>query len=231
MQRTGKVVDRLLALLGHIFCQLRYISRCCFPESRTCAQAITVGVVGQETPAALKGSDAADSGWVAYCPPRSVHYTMQNWVVTAAPCLWCCCHAALQSTFTVLGEGCITPGDKCAMLPPGPDPNQRPDLNLAHADSPTAQLAHSPPNSNRALWTSQSDLHAYPLEQWPTTWLRTVQEGMRAKDGQICVAIKSVPFEYIQKIVTDSDERQQLVQFAQEQQDLDIHLQVSFSKQ
>jgi hypothetical protein len=72
---------------------------------------------------------------------------------------------------------------------------------------------------------------SYPSDKWPSQWLASLSTGIRGKDGQICTVIKSLPQQFIQEVVPDGDAGQQLLQWAQQQQDLDIHLQVCSEQQ
>lgn len=67
---------------------------------------------------------------------------------------------------------------------------------------------------------------SYPSDKWPSQWLATLGSKIRIKDGQICTVIKSPPQQFVAAVVPDGDEGQQLLQWAQQQEDLDIHLQV-----
>ena len=67
---------------------------------------------------------------------------------------------------------------------------------------------------------------SYPSDKWPSQWLATLGSKIWIKDGQICTVIKSLPQQFVAAVVPDGDEGQQLLQWAQQQEDLDIHLQV-----
>lgn len=67
---------------------------------------------------------------------------------------------------------------------------------------------------------------SYRVDQWPRQWLATI--GSESKGVETCIAIKSLPLPFLEEAltVTGEEERQQLLQWAQQQQDLDISLQV-----
>lgn len=65
------------------------------------------------------------------------------------------------------------------------------------------------------------------MAHWPSQWLANLDVEVAGVDtSKTCTVIKSLPLTFVEEAVPDGDEGQQLLQWAQPQQDLDIHLQV-----
>jgi hypothetical protein len=108
--------------------------------------------------------------------------------------------------------GIIHKSGEIHMVPPGRDIKALDGINTLGPKLISANMLRS--------WDS------YPSDKWPSQWLATLSFGVRGKDGTICTVIKSLPRSFVEDVVPDDDEGQQLLEWAQQQQDLDIHLQV-----
>lgn len=111
--------------------------------------------------------------------------------------------------FSVLGEGVIGNGGNIHMAP----------LPVGNDPTATNMVQLSFPATIRS-WDS------YPQRNWPKTWLASLDSGMSSKDGTICTVIKSLPLSFVEEVVLEDAEGQQLLQWTHQQQDIDIHLQV-----
>lgn len=96
------------------------------------------------------------------------------------------------------------------MPPPGTDP-----AATTLQDWPNQDLHTGCPTAIPTAWES------YLVAHWPAQWLANLDTS------KTCTVIKSLPLTFVEEAVPDGDEgQQQLLQWAQPQQDLDIHLQV-----
>jgi hypothetical protein len=68
----------------------------------------------------------------------------------------------------------------------------------------------------------------FPLQGWPGNCVASLGATKRSVlSTHVCTAIKSLPSRYVKQLVRDADDREQLLQFAAQETDLNIHLQVS----
>lgn len=130
----------------------------------------------------------------------------------AIPTHQCGCCCMLLQDYELLGEGVISlssTGEKMITMLPfahHPDP-----LNIIRSLFPYSKEVQRPPPCHQ-------------LDSWPHNWLS--QTHMDTCRVPVSMVVKSLPAVFIQDCVADPAERQELVQFAQQGLDLDIHLQV-----